>query len=160
MTLYNGVFMALALAKSGKRSIYVVDKPIEVRDNVMYVKFDSVPEDVAGKLETFFKNVAAGLSVRLWGVHPVGVEVTILPYEPEVVEHVSSLSLTGGFYHVALPTEGSKRFDLLGVLDSGKLLIVEVKNVESAGGTPTWVCGRWRSALTRFWRRLGLMRGI
>jgi len=111
-----------------------VDKPIEVRGSVMYVKFDSVPEDVAGKLETFFKNVAAGLSVRLWGVHPVGVEVTIPPYEPEVVEPVSSLSLTGRFYHVALPTKGSKRFDLLGVLDSGKLLIVEVKNVEPAGG--------------------------
>jgi len=126
--------MALASAKSGKRSIYVVDKPIEVRGNVMYVKFDSVPEDVAGKLETFFKNVAAGLSVRLWGVHPVGVEVTILPYEPEVVEPVSSLSLTGRFYHVALPTEGSKRIDLLDVLDSGKLLMVRRRMWNQQGG--------------------------
>ena len=127
---YNDMFTALAIARGfrGGRGVY--------EDRELYIKdFDRSHIDAVGAFpETFYKYLSAALVPEVVGVSPaaVGAEVTL----PAVFEKRWDLVADSAFEKTAFVPSCSEglRVDILGILDDGRLLIGEVKNMEGVGG--------------------------
>lgn len=92
-----------------------------------------------GKLETFYKYLSTALMPEITGVNPatVGAEVTLPAVYQRgrwVWDMVISDTAFGKTAFIPLNPTGY-RFDILGILDDGRLLIGEVKNMEGLGGS-------------------------
>jgi len=127
---YNDMFTALAIARGfrGGRGVY--------EDRELYIKdFDRSHIDAVGAFpETFYKYLSTALMPEVVGVSPaaVGAEVTL----PAVFEKRWDLVADSAFEKTAFVPSCSEglRVDILGILDDGRLLIGEVKNMEGVGG--------------------------
>ena len=134
---YNDMFMALAIARGfrGDRGVY--------EDRELYIKdFDrSLIDAVEAYPETFYKFLSTGLMPEVVGVNPaaVGAEVAL----PAVFDKRWDLVADSAFGKTAfVPLRSNLRVDILGVLDVGRLLMGEVKNMENVGGpADLWLGG-------------------
>jgi hypothetical protein len=134
---YNDMFTALAIARGFRGDIY---RGV-YKDRELYIisyDFDrSLIDAVEAYPETFYKYLSTALMPEIVGVNPaaVGAEVTL----PAVFDKrwrwdlVIADTAFGKTAFVPLRSEGL-RVDILGILDDGRLLIGEVKNMEDVGG--------------------------
>jgi len=134
---YNDMFTALAIARGFRGDIY---RGV-YKDHELYIinyDFDrSLIDTVGAYPETFYKYLSTALMPEIVGVNPaaVGAEVTL----PAVFDKrwrwdlVIADTAFGKTAFVPLRSEGF-RVDILGILDDGRLLIGEVKNMEDVGG--------------------------
>jgi hypothetical protein len=85
--------------------------------------------------ETFYRYLSTALMPEVVGVSPaaVGAEVTLPAVFDKRWDLVIADAAFGKAAFVPLRSEGL-RVDILGVLDDGRLLIGEVKNMEGVGG--------------------------
>jgi len=130
---YNDMFTALAIARGfrGDRGVY--------KDRELYIisyDFDrSLIDTVEAYPETFYKYLSTALMPVVVGVNPaaVGAEVTLPAVFDKRWDLVIADAAFGKTAFVSLRSEGF-RVGILGVLDDGRLLIGEVKNMEGVGG--------------------------
>ncbi|MGC9051424.1 hypothetical protein [Pyrobaculum sp.] len=133
---YNDMFTALAIARGFSGDVY---RGVYRNREVYVLSYGSSLYALEGKPETFYKYLSAALMPEIAGVNPaaVGAEVTLpaVYRDGRWVWDVAISETAFGRKTAFIPLSPTGyRLDILGVLDDGRLLIGEVKNMEGLGG--------------------------